>query len=157
MSFFIKKGKSGFKRKNTAITADKKQLKEKKKRSDEDEISSHSQFESCAKNLNIFFSTLKPVANDLIYLIMSSYTSGLCFKCLNISFSILLHIVSFQLMTKAVQPEASFAETFKNLQFIPQKSERPEIKILTPISRSPMGALLSNARHFIFFDRNCRT
>ena len=60
-------------------------------------------------------------------------------------------------MTKAVQPEASFAETFKNLQFIPQKSERPEIKVLAPIGRSPMGALLSNARHFIFFDRNCRT
>jgi len=36
-------------------------------------------------------------------------------------------------MTKAVQPEASFAETFQNLQLIPQKSERPEIKILTPI------------------------
>lgn len=44
MSFFIKKGKPGFKRKNTTA-ADEKRLTEKKKRSVDDEISSHSEDE----------------------------------------------------------------------------------------------------------------
>ena len=64
---------------------------------------------------------------------MSSNTSGVSCKCLHISFSILLQIVSFQFVTKAVQPEASFAENFKNLHFIPLTFNRSEIKILTPI------------------------
>ena len=64
---------------------------------------------------------------------MSSYTSGVCCKYLHISFNILLQIVSFQFLTKAVQPETSFAENFKNLHFIPLTSNRSEIKILTPI------------------------
>ena len=46
MSFFIKKGHSGFKRNSFNSKPEKQQPKEKKKRSYEDEISSHSEDEN---------------------------------------------------------------------------------------------------------------
>ena len=94
--------------------------------------SSHSQFESCAKNLNIFFSIFRPVANDLIYLIMSSNTSGVCRKCLHISFSTLLQFFCFNFRPKLYNRRLALPKPLKICSLFHKNLSALKLKSLPP-------------------------